>query len=106
MEGGLGRKISELSDLHLRYTYSNTSSSSEFGQYENPSTEQFESRFIRDDELYSDILAQLPEIRNIIFIDHDDVCLYFYQHYAWNIEKLTTLFFNENWDLLKANATS
>ena len=42
-EFNLNRKISELSDLHLRYTYSNASNNSEFSLYEKEAStiEQF-----------------------------------------------------------------
>ena len=44
----LNRKISELSDLQLRYTYSNASSTSEFSMYE-AVPDQFEAKFVRDE---------------------------------------------------------
>jgi hypothetical protein len=67
--------VSELSDLQLRYTYSNASSNSEFSMYETNS-EQFEAKFVRD------------------------LALYLLQAYQWNEEKLTNHYFEHDWTAL------
>ena len=50
----INRKISDLSDLQLRYTYSNASSTSEFSMYEQ-NNEQFEAKFVKDEELFAEM---------------------------------------------------
>lgn len=77
------RKISELSELQLRYTYSNASSTSEFSMYE-PSGEQFEAKFVKDEELYAEMLEKAAEVRAIVNIPNDDLCLYLLHKYQWN----------------------
>jgi hypothetical protein len=49
------------------------------------------------------VLAKLDEVRNIVFIDNDDACLYLYQHFNWNLEKMVD-FFSQDWIAFKKHA--
>lgn len=91
--------MSELSDLQLRYTYSNASSNSEFSMYETNS-EQFEAKFVRDEELYAELLEKANYVRNILNIDSEDLALYLLHAYQWNEEKLTNHYFEHDWTAL------
>ena len=66
----MNRKISELSDLQLRYTYSNASSTSEFSMYEPTASDQFDSKYVRDDELYNELMQKIDYVRTVVNIEH------------------------------------
>lgn len=83
----------------MRYTYSNASSTSEFSMYE-PCGEQFEAKFVKDEELYAEMLEKVAYVRSVVNVDSEDLCLYVLHNYQWNEEKLANFYFTEDWTTL------
>lgn len=65
--------------------------------------EQEEAKFIKDEELFEEILEKLNKVKSTLYIEDDDLALYIYQQYQWSEDKWYN-FFNDDWEEFRTRA--